>query len=141
MNNKFILNFTPTGLIPTKDMTQHVPVQPEEIVEQVLEAAELGANMVHLHARDRETGEPTYQKDVYAEIIIGIRKKNKNLVICVSTSGRVHTEYEQRSECLDLSGELKPDLGSLTLSSLNFNKQASINTPDMIKALAKEDAG
>ncbi|MCP5007384.1 MAG: 3-keto-5-aminohexanoate cleavage protein [Planctomycetes bacterium] len=61
------------------------------IVEQVLEAAELGVNMVHLHARDMETGEPTYKKEVYAEIISRIRKKDKNLVLCVSTSDRVHT--------------------------------------------------
>ena len=51
MDKKFILDFTPTGMIPTKDMTPHVPVQPAEIVEQVLESAELGANMAHIHAR------------------------------------------------------------------------------------------
>jgi uncharacterized protein (DUF849 family) len=45
MKNKFILNFTPTGLIPTKGMTPNVPLSPKEIVEQVLEVAELGVNM------------------------------------------------------------------------------------------------
>jgi 3-keto-5-aminohexanoate cleavage enzyme len=138
MHNKFILNFTPTGMIPTREMTPHVPIQPEEIVEDVLEVAELGANMVHLHARDRGTGQPTFDREVYAEIISGIRKKNKDLVIGVSTSGRVHFEFERRSACLDLTGDVKPDFGSLTLSSLNFNKQASINSPDMIKALAQK---
>ncbi len=138
MKNKFIFNFTPTGMIPTKEMTEHVPLQPEEIVDQVLEAAETGVNMVHLHARDTETGIPTYKKEVYSEIISGIRKKDKELVLCVSTSGRNFSEFEKRSECLELPGELKPDFGSLTLSSLNFNKQASINTPDMIKSLAKK---
>jgi 3-keto-5-aminohexanoate cleavage enzyme len=137
MNNKFILNFTPTGLIPTKEMTPHLPVEPQEIVKQVLEAAELGANMAHVHARD-EAGQPTYEKEIYAEIINGIRKQNRDLVICVSTSGRIHSEFEQRSECLDLSGELKPDFASLTLSSLNFNKQASLNSPQMIQALARK---
>ncbi len=76
-NAKYILNFTPTGLIPTKKMTPNVPVEPDEIVEQVLEAAELGANMVHLHARDAKTGKPNCSKEVYAEIINGIRKKIK----------------------------------------------------------------
>lgn len=136
MNNKFILNFTPTGMIPTKDMTTEVPVVPEEVVEQVLEAAELGANMAHIHARDQKTGEPTFEKEIYAEMISGIRRKNKDLVICVSTSGRNFPEFEKRSECLDLTGDCKPDFGSLTLSSLNFNKQASMNSPDMIQALA-----
>jgi uncharacterized protein (DUF849 family) len=56
----------------------------------------------------------------------------------VSLSGRTFNEFEQRSEPLLLDGNLKPDMGSLTLSSLNFNKQASINTPDMVQALALE---
>lgn len=135
---KFILNFTPTGLIPTKEMTPHVPVKPEEIIAQVLEVAELGVNMVHLHAREPETGEPTYKKEIYGEIISGIRKQNKDLLLGVSTSGRNFFEFEKRSECLELKGDAKPDFGSLTLSSLNFNKQASINTPEMIQALAKK---
>ena len=138
MKNKYILNFTPTGLIPTKDMTHLVPVTPEEIIEDVLEAAELGANMVHLHAREEASGLPTYKKSIYADIINGIRKKNKELVICVSTSGRNFTEFEKRSEVLELEGEVKPDFGSLTLSSLNFNKQASVNEPRMIQALAEK---
>jgi 3-keto-5-aminohexanoate cleavage enzyme len=137
MKNKFIFNFTPTGMIPTKEMTEHVPVRPDEIVRQVLEAAEAGVNMVHLHARD-ENGIPTYKKEIYSEIINGIRKENKDIVLCVSTSGRNFSEFEKRSECLEMKGELKPDFGSLTLSSLNFNKQASMNAPDMIKALAEK---
>jgi len=138
VKNKFIFNFTPTGMIPTKKMTPYVPIRPEEIIKDVLEAVELGVNMVHLHARDYNTGTPTYRKEIYEEIICGIRKENKDLVICVSTSGRNFSEFEKRSECLELSGELKPDFGSLTLSSLNFNQQASINAPEMIKALAQK---
>ena len=136
MNNGFILNFTPTGMIPTKEMTPLVPIAAPEIIEQVLEAAQLGVNMVHLHARDPHTGRPTFKKEIYAEIIEGIRAKHNDLIICVSTSGRDFFEFEQRSEVLDLNGRLKPDFGSLTLSSLNFNRQASVNSPDMIKNLA-----
>jgi uncharacterized protein (DUF849 family) len=135
-NGWFILNFTPTGIIPTKEMTCNVPVKPDEIIEQVLESAELGVNMVHLHARNIETGLPTYKKEVYSEIISGIRSKNKDLILCVSTSGRTFNEFDKRSEVLELSGEVKPDFASLTLSSLNFNNMASINSPQMIKALA-----
>jgi len=137
MNNKFILNFTPTGMIPTKLMTRNVPIEPDEIVEQVLEVVNLGVNMVHIHARDKESGEPTYSKDVYAEIIGPIRKAVPDLVICVSLSGRDFFEFNKRSEALDLQGNLKPDFGSLTLSSLNFNQQASVNSPKMIQDLAK----
>ncbi|MHA2099183.1 MAG: 3-keto-5-aminohexanoate cleavage protein [Candidatus Kariarchaeaceae archaeon] len=137
MNKKFVLNFTPTGMIPTKQMTEYVPIQPKEIIEQVLEVVKLGVNMVHLHARDRETGAPTYLKEVYADIIGPIRKAAPDLVICASLSGRDFTEFEKRSQVLELTGDLKPDFGSLTLSSLNFNKQASINSPQMIMDLAR----
>ena len=138
MDRKFILNFTPTGLIPTKEMTPKVPVAPREIICQVLEAADLGANMVHLHAREPEAGAPTYRKEIYAEIINGIRSKNRDIIICASTSGRVFFEFDRRSEVLDLEGELKPDFASLTLSSLNFNKEVSINSPQMIQDLARK---
>jgi len=138
LNEKFILNFTPTGMIPTKNMTPHVPVKPKEIIEQVLEVAVLGVNMVHLHARDLKTEIPTYKKEVYREIINGIRKENEDLVLGVSTSGRNFIEFGKRSECLELEGNAKPDFGSLTLSSLNFNKQESINSPEMIQKLVRK---
>jgi 3-keto-5-aminohexanoate cleavage enzyme len=136
-NKKFILNFAPTGMIPTKRMTPFVPISPGEIISEVLNAANLGASMVHLHARDPATGEPTYEKEIYAEIISGLREKEKDLILCVSTSGRHIHEFEKRSDCLNLEGELKPDLASLTLSSVNFNKQASVNSPQMIQDLAR----
>lgn len=138
MGHGFILNFTPTGMIPTKEMTPQVPVSPAEIIAQVGEAAELGANIVHLHARDPESGEPSHRRQIYAEMIRGIRAQHPDLIISVSTSGRQVAEFEKRSEVLDLDGDLRPDFGSLTLSSLNFNKQASINTPQMIQALARK---
>ena len=133
-----IINFTPTGMIPTKEMTPYVPVTVQEIVEDVHEAVEIGITMVHLHARDERTGEPTYKAEVYEEIIAGIRKFSKDLVIGVSLSGRTFKEFEKRAEPLQLEGDLKPDMGSLTLSSVNFNRETSVSSPDMIKALARE---
>jgi 3-keto-5-aminohexanoate cleavage enzyme len=138
MPEKLIINFTPTGMIPTKEMTPHVPITASEIIEDVHEAYEIGITMVHVHARDPETGQSTYKAEIYGEIIGGIRKFAPDLVVCVSLSGRNFNELPQRAEPLFLDGNLKPDMGSLTLSSLNFNKQASINTPDMIQALASE---
>jgi len=91
---RFIFNFTPTGMIPTKEMSRFVPITPSEIINDTIEAVELGINMVHLHARDLETGKPTYKKEVYAEIISGIRKYAKDLVICVSTSGRNWSDFD-----------------------------------------------
>ncbi len=119
-------------------MTPYVPITIDEIVQQVLDVADLGVSMVHLHARKPESGEPTYKKEIYADIIRRIREHNRDLILCVSTSGRIYNEFEKRSECLDLDGDLRPDCASLTLSSLNFNKQASINTPETIQLLAKK---
>jgi uncharacterized protein (DUF849 family) len=137
INKDLIVNLAPTGMIPTRAMTPHVPLTPHEIIADVLKCRKLGVTTVHLHAR-HDNGETTYLRDVYAEIIRGIRKVDKDIVICVSTSGRNFNEFEKRSDVLDLEGDLKPDMASLTLSSLNFNKAASVNSPDMIQALAKK---
>lgn len=135
---KVIVNFTPTGMIPTKDMTPHVPVSVSEIVEDVHRAVEIGITMAHIHAREEDTGSPTFDPNTYGRIIEGIRSFAPELVICVSLSGRDFGEFEKRAAPLTLDGDLKPDMGSLTLSSLNFNKQASVNEPDMIQRLAAE---
>lgn len=133
-----IINFTPTGMIPTKNMTPYVPVSITEIIENVHEAIEIGITMVHIHARDELTGVPTYKAEVCAKIIEGIRRHSKELIICVSLSGRGIKEFVHRASPLQLEGDLKPDMGSLTLSSLNFNKTESVNSPEMIQKLAME---
>jgi len=133
-----IVNFTPTGMIPTKAMTPHIPISVQEIVEDVHQAVEIGITMVHLHARDETRGQPSYEARIYERIITGIRAFSKDLIVCVSLSGRDFKEFQQRSEVLRLDGAVKPDMGSLTLSSLNFNKVASVNAPDMIQLLAQE---
>jgi uncharacterized protein (DUF849 family) len=135
---KLSISFCPTGMIPTKNMTPHVPISVTEIIEDIHRAVEIGITMVHVHARDEETGIPTWKGELYERIIGGIRKFTKDLIICVTTSGRDFPEFEKRSEVLDLSNDLKPDMGSLTLSSLNFNKVASMNSPDMIINLASK---
>jgi len=136
MEQNLIIDFTPTGMIPVKSMNPYVPVRVNEIIEDVREAWKLGITKVHLHARDPLTENPAWKKEVYGEIISGIREFAPGLVICVSLSGRTFHKFEERSDALDLEGALKPDMGSLTLSSLNFNKIASMNTPDMIRDLA-----
>jgi len=136
MPEKLIINFVPTGMIPTKKMTPFVPVSVSEIIEDVHQAWELGITMVHLHARDSVTQEPTCKEETYGHMISGIRKFAPDLIICVSLSGRTVKEFKYRAEPLELDGDLKPDMGSLTLSSLNFNKQASLNEPQMINDLA-----
>ena len=138
MEGNLIIDFTPTGMIPVKSLTPHVPISIHEIIEDIHFACELGITKVHLHARDQQSEKPTYKKEIYAAIIEGIRKFAPALVVCVSLSGRTFSKFEERSEALELEGFIKPDMGSLTLSSLNFNKIESINSPDMIQNLAEK---
>jgi len=133
--NDLIINFTPTGMVPTRDHSAHVPLTVSEIVEDTHAACELGITMMHLHARDPR-GLPTASPEVYGELIGRIRSFAPDLVICVSLSGRVDPGFEARSGPLNLEGDLKPDLGSLTLGSMNFARQASENAPDTIQRLA-----
>ncbi|HTY12727.1 MAG TPA: 3-keto-5-aminohexanoate cleavage protein [Candidatus Omnitrophota bacterium] len=134
---KLIINLAPTGMIPTKKMTGNVPISPSEIIEDVVSCSELGVSMAHVHARDAE-GSPAWQKEIFREIIAGIRNKRPDLVIVATTSGRTYSEFEKRSEVLDLEGAARPDMASLTLSSVNFNHIASVNSPDMIIKLAEK---
>lgn len=120
-------------MVPTRKLTPNVPVSPNEIIEQTHQAYETGITIVHIHARnDDET--PTYRASIYRDIFEGVRRYCPDLVICGSTSGRNWPEFEKRSEVI----ELMPDMCSLTLSSLNFVKQASLNAPDMIVRLAEK---
>jgi len=128
-----IINFTPTGTQTTRD-NSFAPLYPNEIIEEVHQAYELGITLTHIHARDPITLENTYKKEIYSEIINGIRKHCPDLSICVSLTGRLTPEFEKRSEVL----ELYPDMGSLTMSSLNFPKSASVNEPEMILKLIEK---
>jgi 3-keto-5-aminohexanoate cleavage enzyme len=127
---QLVVNFAPTGMVPTKADTPHVPLSPAEIIEQVHEAYEIGISVVHLHAR-RPDGSPGYEPEIYAEMFAGVRRHCPDLPICASLSGRTFREFEERSAVL----ELRPDMGSLTLGSLNFVREASLNAPDMILRL------
>jgi 3-keto-5-aminohexanoate cleavage enzyme len=130
-----IVNFTPTGMIPQKSLAPAVPISPQEIIEDVDRAVAVGITMVHLHAREAD-GSPSNRREVYAEIIGGVRARHPELVVGVSLSGRVVTDFASRSGPLELEDALKPDLASLTLSSMNFPAQASLNAPPMIRDLA-----
>ena len=130
---KKIINFTPTGTQPTRE-NSFAPLLPNEIIETVHQANEIGISIVHIHARDESTLKNTYKKEVYQTIIEGVKKHCPELLICVSLTGRNFSELEKRSEVL----QLYPDMGSLTMSSLNFPSGASINQPEMILSLIDE---
>jgi uncharacterized protein (DUF849 family) len=134
---ELIVNFCPTGMIPTKQMTPHVPISPAEIVEEACGALELGVAIVHLHARD-EKGKPTYRGDLYEKMILGIRGHYPDAIICVSCSGRNFPEFARRSEVLELTGAARPDMASLTMTTLDFPTGTSQNAPDMVIALGEK---
>ena len=128
-----IINFTPTGTQPNRE-NSYAPLLPNEIIEEVHEAYEFGITMVHIHARHPETLKNSCDKNHYRPIIEGIRKHCPDLSICTSLTGRLEPEFERRSEVL----ELLPDMGSLTMSSINFPTGESVNSPEIIIKLIEK---
>jgi 3-keto-5-aminohexanoate cleavage enzyme len=131
-----IMNIAPTGMVPTTADNPSVPVTPEAIAADCAACYEAGGSIFHLHARDPDES-ATYRAEVYREIILAVRARCPDGIICVSTSGRTHKTFDQRSAVLGLDGDAKPEMASLTLGSMNFPKQASVNEPSMIQGLAE----
>ncbi|GFD97181.1 3-keto-5-aminohexanoate cleavage enzyme [Alteromonas sp. KUL156] len=134
----YFINLALTGVIPTKAMTPHVPVTPKEITADAHNAINLGVQMLHLHARDEHQNQSSKPMD-YGRLIHEIREleNGEDTILCVTTSGRSDPSYETRCKVLDLSDDIKPDMASLTLSSLNFVQSASVNSPTTIRKLAE----
>jgi 3-keto-5-aminohexanoate cleavage enzyme len=137
--NPLIINLAPTGMVPTRDMTPHVPISCEEVLADVERCRALGISIVHVHARD-DDGRPTHRAERFAPIVEGVRRIDPELIVCVTCSGRYVSELEKRAEVLDLDGDAKPDMASLTLGSNNFVAEASVNPPDVIVGLAERMA-
>jgi 3-keto-5-aminohexanoate cleavage enzyme len=135
-DRSLIINVALTGIVPTKDQTPHVPVTPEEIARDAKTVYDLGAAMVHVHARDRE-GRPSLEKEIYREIILRIRERCPDIIITVSTSGRCAGSFDERIDMLSLKGDAKPDMASLTLGSLNFMHDASVTTPNQLMRMVQ----
>ncbi len=135
--NKLIINAALTGMVIRKTDTPHIPITPEEIAADAKKACDLGASILHIHARDKE-GAPTTDIAVYREIINRIREVcGGEIVIAVTTSGRYEKNIERRMSALNLDGDSKPDMASLTLGSMNFIRDASVNAPETIRQLAE----
>lgn len=133
-----IVNLAPTGAVANAGKNPHVPISEETIVQDVAACADLGISIVHLHVRD-EAGQPSSEMGRFGSLIERVRAlpQGGDLVLCATTSGRHGQTAEQRAAVLDLKGPLKPDMASLTLSSLNFVAGASVNAPDTIRFLAR----
>ena len=135
----FAINLACTGAIPTRATSPHVPLSHDEIVADVAECLALGVQMFHLHTRDAE-GRQASDPEPYGRLIEAVRALpgGREAILCVTTSGRREADFALRSRVLDLDGAMKPDMASLTLSSLNFAQSASVNAPDTIRSLARK---
>jgi uncharacterized protein (DUF849 family) len=130
-----VINVALTGMVPTRDDSPHVPLTAVEIADDCERCYAAGASLFHLHARD-DAGEPTWRPEVYRDIVLAVRARCPGAIVCVSTSGRRVRDAEQRGAVLDLDGDAKPDMASLTLGSMNFPTQVSVNDPSTIHLLA-----
>ncbi|NIJ37641.1 uncharacterized protein (DUF849 family) [Sphingopyxis panaciterrae] len=116
MAKKVIITCAITGSAHTPTMSPAIPITPEEIAEQSIAAAEAGASIIHLHARNPETGEPTGDPAIYAPAIRRIREAS-DAVINLTTGGSPVMTVEQR---LTAALHFKPEMCSLNMGSINF---------------------
>ena len=135
MGDELIINLCPTGMVPTRSDSAHVPLTPEEVAAEARRCADLGVSIIHVHPRDA-AGAPTQDVDRAREFLEAIRRAAPELILCATTSGRVISDLARRAAVLDIDGPGRPEMASLTLGSLNFPRQASISAPDTIKGLA-----
>ena len=134
-----IINAAITGMVARRGDVPNLPVTPGQIVDDAVACIDAGAAILHLHARNADES-PAWERAAYAEFIPAIRALRPEAVICVPTSGRDVAELERRADVLDLEGDARPDMASLTLGSLNFRREASVNAPGTIVALAERMA-
>jgi uncharacterized protein (DUF849 family) len=123
MANKVIITCAVTGSIHTPSMSPYLPVTPEEIAEAAIGAAEAGAAIVHLHARDPKDGRPTQDPDMFRQFLPTITK-NSDVVVNITTGGAPTMSVEER---LQPALQLKPELASLNMGSMNFGLYEMLN--------------
>ena len=114
--NKLIVTAALTGAIHTPTMSSHLPITPDEIAEEARRASEAGAAVVHVHARDPETGQPSADSNLFGEILAKI-KNRCDAVVCTTTGGGFGMTVEQR---VSVVKTYSPELASLNAGSLNF---------------------
>jgi 3,5-dioxohexanoate:acetyl-CoA acetone transferase len=113
---KIIVSCAITGSIHVPSQSDHLPVTPSQIAEQAIGAAEAGATILHLHARDPNTGRPTPDPDVFAQFLPEIRSRC-DAVINITTGGGHGMSLEERTAA---AKRFAPELCSLNMGSMNF---------------------
>ena len=115
-NRKVIVTCAVTGSIHTPSMSPHLPITPREIADAAVGAAEAGAAIVHLHARDPVDGHPTQDPKYFREFAADIARRS-DVVINFTTGGAATMTIEER---LQPALQLKPEVASLNMGSMNF---------------------
>lgn len=114
---KVIITCAVTGSIHTPTMSPHLPVTPEQIANEAIAAAEAGAAMIHLHARDPETGKPDQTPERFLEFLPRI-KQQTDAILNITTGGGLGMSLEQR---LAPALATQPEVASMNMGSFNFN--------------------
>jgi uncharacterized protein (DUF849 family) len=115
-SNKVIITCAVTGAIHTPSMSPYLPVTPEEIADAAVGAAEAGAAIVHLHARDPETGKPDQTPEAFARFL-PIIKQRSNAVVNLTTGGAPYMTVQERVRPAET---FRPEVASLNMGSMNF---------------------
>ena len=113
---KVIITCAITGAIHTPSMSKYLPVTPNEIADAAILAAQAGASILHLHARDPENGKPTQNPEIFKKILPLIIKET-DAVINITTGGSPHMTVQERMIPASI---FKPELASLNMGSMNF---------------------
>ena len=113
---KVIITCAVTGAIHTPSMSQYLPVTPQEIADAAIGAAEAGAAIVHLHARDPETGRPDQSPEAF-EPFLKVIKQRSDCVVNLTSGGAPWMKIEER---IQPSVRFKPEVASLNMGSMNF---------------------
>ncbi len=116
MDDKVIITCAVTGAIHTPSMSPFLPVTPEEIAQAAVGAAEAGAAIIHLHARDPQTGKPDQTPEAFARFLPRI-KQSTNAVVNLTTGGAPYMTVEER---IKPAAQFKPEVASLNMGSMNF---------------------
>ncbi len=120
---KVIITCAITGAIHTPTMSPHLPITPVEIADAAIAAAEAGAAILHLHARDPENGKPTQDPTVFEQFLPRI-KSATNAVINITTGGSPHMTVQER---MLPAATFKPEVASLNMGSMNFGLFPMLN--------------
>ncbi|MBM4467326.1 MAG: 3-keto-5-aminohexanoate cleavage protein [Chloroflexi bacterium] len=130
--DKLIITVAPTGSVPTKAQNPYLPVTPQEIADTAYRCWQIGASIVHVHARD-DQGHPTLDPAVFARIYELISGRC-DIIVQISTGGRAGMDPEARAAAVR---RLHPEMASLTTGSMNFPDRVYENPFSTIEYLAR----